>query len=46
MRQTEVAELLLAEQYQAAMDSLIQWVGNLQTTVKQLHGVITNHATS
>jgi hypothetical protein len=46
MRQTEVSELLLAEQYQAALDSVVKWVADLQITVKQLHGVLINNPTS
>jgi hypothetical protein len=46
MHQTEIAELLLANQYQAALDTVTTWVNSLQGTVKQLHAIIADNPTS
>ena len=40
MRQSAVSEYILAGQYQAAVASLRQWVGDLEATVKSLHAAI------
>lgn len=40
MRQAAVGEYVLAGQYQAAVASLRQWVGDLEATVKSLHAAI------
>ena len=40
MRQSAVSEYILAGQYQAAVATLRQWVGDLEATVKSLHAVI------
>ena len=37
IRKTAVSELVLAGQYQAAVDTLKNWLGDLETTVKNLH---------
>ncbi len=40
MRQTAVSELLLAGQYKAALDTLMNWLNDLQGTVEGLHHAI------
>ncbi len=40
MRQSAITELLLAGQYQSAITALKAWLGELETTVKNLHQVI------
>ncbi len=45
MRQTAVAELLLAGQYKAALDTLMNWLNDLQGTVEGLHHAIDDAGT-
>ncbi|MGO8866404.1 MAG: hypothetical protein ACLQME_07885 [Alphaproteobacteria bacterium] len=46
IRKTAVSELMLAGQYQAAVDTLKNWLGDLEMTVKNLHKSIDQIAPS
>ena len=45
MKQAAVGELLLAGQYEAAMETFEKWLADLQTTVNSLHEIISQFGT-